>query len=98
MSENTNSKLDLKFAFAPHYAPRVRAVMASAPRALAVIAVQDVDDETADAALNPPLEVISAAEGADELRELADIFTILGEATREVADKMDAQSVGEEGR
>ena len=97
MAENTSPKLDLEFTLAQHPAVHTRNVLTSATRALAVIAVQDVDDEPTDAAPIPPLEIITAAQDAEDLRDLAAVFTILGEATREAADQMDAQSTtGEE--
>ena len=97
MAENTNPELELDFTLAQHPAVHTRNVLLAAPRALAVIALQDVDDEPTDAAPIPPLEIISAAEDAEELRDLAAVFTILGAATREAADQMDAQSTtGEE--
>lgn len=98
MAENTSPKLDLKFTRAQHPAVHTRNVLMSANRALAVIAMQDVDDEHTDAAPIPPFEIITAAEDAEELRELAAVFTILGDATRAAADQMDAQSTtGKEG-
>lgn len=98
MSTNsTKASLDLEFTLAQHDVALVRTVMASAPRALALIALQDLDDEPTDAAPIQPLEIISAAHDAEDLRELASIFTILGDATREAADQMEAQSTtGEE--
>lgn len=98
MAENTSPKLDLEFTLAQHPAAHVRNVLASAPRALAVIAMQDVDDEPTDAAPIPPLEIITGTvQDAEDMRDLAEVFTILAGATRAAADQMDAQSTtGEE--
>ena len=98
MAENTSPTLELEFTLAQHPAEHTRNVLTSARRALAVIAMQDVDDEPTDAAPIPPLEIITGTvETADDLRDLANLFTILGDATRAAADQMDAQSTtGEE--
>lgn len=93
MSENTNSKLDLKFTIAQHPAVHTRNVLTSATRALAVVAMQDVDDEPTDAAPIPPLEIITGTvQDAEDMRDLAEVFAILADAVHAAADQMDAQS------
>lgn len=97
MAENTSPKLDLELTLAQHPAAHVRNVLAAVPRAFAVIAVQDADADPTDAAPIPPLELLALVEDEDDLRDLAELFTILGDATRAAADQMEAQSTtGEE--
>lgn len=88
---NTSPELALEFTLAPHHAALARTTVAAATRAFAVIAMQNVNDEPTDAAPIPPLEIISMAEDADDLRSLAELFTILADATRHAADQMEAQ-------
>lgn len=91
-TNNAKPSLDLAFTLAQHRAVHVRDVMAAAPRALAVIAMKNVDDEPTDAAPLPPLEIITVAQDAADLRDLAWMFTVLAGATAQAADQMDAQS------
>lgn len=92
MAENTAPQLDLEFTLAQHPIKHKLNVLKSADRALAVIAMQDVDDEPTDAAPIPPIEIITVAQDAEDLRDLADLFTILAGATEQAADQLDAQT------
>ena len=95
------SQLDLEFTLTTNPAAYLRNVMTSAPRAVAVIAMQDPDVEPTDAAPIPPLEVIAPAGNAEDLRDLAELFTILAGATAQAADQLeaeDAQGGDETGR
>lgn len=90
---NAKPSLALEFTLAQHNASHVRNVLAAAPRALAVIAMQNVDDEPTDAAPIPPLEIITGTvQDAEDMRDLATVFAILADATNAAADQMDAQN------
>lgn len=89
---NTSAELDIDFTFSQHSVEHKLNVLKSAGRALAVIAMQDVDDEPTDAAPIPPIEIITVAQDAEDLRGLADLFTILAGATEQAADQLDAQT------
>lgn len=93
----SNHKLNLTLTIRSHPAVFQRDALQAVPRAVAVIAVQDPEAEPTDAAPIPPLELLALVEDEDDLRDLAEVFTILGDATRAAADQMDAQSTtGEE--
>ena len=91
MAENSTPKLNLEFTLQPHPVAFMRDVMTSSNRALAVVAMQDVEDEPTDAAPIPPLELICGAQGPEDLRDLAAVFAVLAQAIEAGADQLDAQ-------
>lgn len=93
----SNHKLKLTLTIRSNPAVFQRDALLAVPRAFAVIAVQDAEAEPTDAAPVPPLELLALVEDQDDLRDLAELFTILGDATRAAADQMEVQSTtGEE--
>lgn len=75
----SNHKLDLTLTIRSHPAVFQRDALLAAPRAFAVIAVQDTDTEPTAAAPIPPLELLALVEDADELQGLAVALSVIAD-------------------